>query len=152
MNNLLHSQGSLTQKLESLAKQPLRVHVIHQGFVFPALEYRLLFAKQHKNPNSMMAWSRTTHLYGNDSAPWVLAHSLFLCSALVGDAKRLQFLGTTPIGYVLFKKQADLPYTRTFIAKNGQPARQTLYNWQGRLLLIEEIFLEALVQKYPAFI
>lgn len=148
LNEFLTSTGSLTKRLEALANQPLQVQIIHQGFKSLSLDDRLFFAKHKpKSPAQSMAWVRQAHLYGNDDSPWILAKTIILSSELTGCTKRLRFLNTTPLGYVLFKRQQTLPHTRTFLPKNGNPARQTLYHFYGQLVLVEEIFLPNFVQK-----
>nr|WP_241878616.1 hypothetical protein [Psychrobacter sp. PraFG1]UNK05150.1 hypothetical protein MN210_14360 [Psychrobacter sp. PraFG1] len=48
-------------------------------------------------------------LFGNSLQPWVAAQSIFPLPSLKGEAKRLQHLQGTPIGYVLFKRQKPYP-------------------------------------------
>ena len=89
----------------------------------------------------LMAWVREVELYGNSDKPWVTAQSLFPLTSLQGNAKRLQQLKNTPIGYVLFKRQATLPSTRRIHATAAGWQRQTLYDWHGRRFIISETFL-----------
>ena len=138
----LNAKGSLTAILEERAGQPLRVKRSFEG-------YRLLSLVQKKQlgiqgimlGRPMLAWVREVQLYGCDDAPWVQAQSIFPLDSLQGNARRLQQLKGTPIGYVLFKRCRTLPSER-FIhhtAKGWQ--RQTRYDWYGRKLLISETFL-----------
>lgn len=151
LDKLLKSTGSLTKKLEALAGQPLQVKIVHQGFESLGLDDRLFFARHNKNPAHSMAWVRRTELFGNDDSPWVLATCIFLASELKGTATRLPHIGNTPIGYILFKRQKNLPFTRSYLAKNGQPARQTLYNFYGHMVFVEEIFLPNFVEKLSSY-
>ncbi|MDO4251020.1 MAG: chorismate lyase [Moraxella sp.] len=148
----LVSQGSLTARLEALIGGQLGVWVVHEG-------YRPLFWNEKKQlglsvNHPMMAWLRTVYLYDKAQAfcpttALVRATSIFPVISLVGDGKRLKQLHTTPIGYVLFKKNRTLPHTRTFVqmAESAHYYRQTVYDWYGRTILIEEEFLPALVAR-----
>ncbi|WP_051086844.1 chorismate--pyruvate lyase family protein [Psychrobacter lutiphocae] len=157
----LTSNGSLTALLEQQAGQRLKVERAFEG-------YRPLTLAQKKQlgyqgtclTRPMMAWVREVLLYGNSKQPWVVARSLFPLPSLQGEAKRLQSLQNTPIGYVLFKRQNKLPSIRYFqsIKSQSQQApitekttttatvdvkwcRHTLYDWYRRPLLISETFL-----------
>lgn len=140
----LETDGSLTAMLEAKAGQPLRVERCFEG-------YRLLTLSQKKQlgvsgamlGRPMLAWVREAFLYGNDPKPWVAALSVFPLPSLKGQARRLQHLKGTPIGYVLFKRHQSLPNQR-FIQHTGDGwQRQTRYDWHGRKLLISETFLPA---------
>lgn len=140
----LNIQGSLTAKLEAKAGQPLRVERQFEG-------YRLLSLPQKRQlglhgaalNRPLLAWIREAQLYGNDELPWVQAQSIFPLASLHGEARRLQHLKATPIGYVLFKRSRTLPSQR-FIAHTSKGwQRRTHYDWYGRKLLISETFLGA---------
>lgn len=90
-----------------------------------------------------MAWVREAQLYGNDALPWVQAQSIFPLASLKGQARRLQQLKSTPIGYVLFKRSRTLPNQRSIQQTADGWQRQTLYDWYGRKILISETFLVA---------
>lgn len=140
----LNAEGSLTAMLEDRAGQPLRVQRSFEG-------YRLLTLHQkqqlglHRSALSrpMLAWIREVRLYGNDDKPWIQAQSIFPLSSLKGDARRLQQLKGTPIGYVLFKRNRTLPNKRFVCFTKDGWQRQTRYDWYGRKLLISETFLPA---------
>lgn len=150
----LTSTGSLTYALESLARQRLRVVVVFEGFRLLTLTERTNLA--HLLPSRtkpVMAWVREVALYGNNKdsqgnnnpkEAWVSATS-FLITPLTGKAHRLRHLGTTPMGYVLFKTQKTLPKHRTF-SPDGM-ARQTIYDWRGTKVVVVERFLGAFLDK-----
>ena len=146
--DFLNTEGSLTAMLEVKAGQPLRVERSFEG-------YRLLSLAQKKQlgvqgaalSRPLLAWVREAQLYGNDVKPWVQAQSIFPLASLKGQARRLQQLKSTPIGYVLFKRSRTLPNQR-FIQQTADGwQRQTLYDWYGRNILISETFLAAFLSK-----
>ena len=143
--SLLTSTGSLTARLERLAGQSLKVVVLAEGYrVLSQTERAQL---QLSPADQRLAWVRTVALYGTSDAPWAQATSIFPMASLTGDAKRLKALKNTPIGYVLFKRQRRLPHQRQYAPVDGHDARQTLYDWRGRKLLISEQFLPAILQR-----
>lgn len=133
---LLYSTGSLTRHLEKLAGQKIVVQVQSQRYRTLSLAEKQAVGLPLAKP--CIGWVRTVQLYGNDKQAWVRANSVFPINSLVGDGRRLKQLGDTPIGYVLFNKGA-LPFRRTY--KADERTRQTVYDWQGRPVLITETFL-----------
>ncbi|WP_114800569.1 chorismate lyase [Moraxella canis] len=135
------AQGSLTALLEAQSGKPLKVEILHQGY------QPLTFAQKSQlglPPNRLqVAWVRSVKLYGDGSDAWVLAKSIFPLASLTGSLARLKALGTTPIGYVLFKKRRQLPIERHFYRCDNQIGRQTVYDIDGRKILIDELFLAA---------
>ncbi|MDO5769100.1 MAG: chorismate lyase [Psychrobacter sp.] len=140
----LTSSGSLTAMLEAKANQPLRVERTFEGYrPLTLAQKRQLGYQGHQLNRPMMAWVREVLLYGNEKLPWIAAQSLFPVPSLVGEARRLQQLKGTPIGYVMFKRQTTLPSSRS-IQKTAQGwERQTRYDWHHRPILISETFLPA---------
>ncbi|MGP4716047.1 chorismate--pyruvate lyase family protein [Psychrobacter sp. T6-6] len=144
----LGAKGSLTAMLEERAGQPLRVKRSFEG-------YRQLSLMQKKQlgiiggmlGRPLLAWVREVHLYGCDDAPWVQAQSIFPLYSLQGQARRLQQLKNTPIGYVLFKRCRTLPNERFISHTSDGWQRQTRYDWYGRTLMISETFLPAFLSK-----
>lgn len=135
LQDLFASTGSLTRHLERLAGQKIVVKVLHQ-------KYRLLSLDEKKAlglplARACIGWVRKVELYGDDKNAWVCATSVFSMKSLAGEGKRLKHLNDTPMGYVLFKKGA-LPFVRTYNTK--EMIRQTVYDWQGRKILISENF------------
>lgn len=135
----LTTEQSLTQLLEALAGVPLTVVVA--GERYRPLK---LAEKQHLGlpaDKPMLAWERQTLLFGCGDKPWVRAQSLFPVHILHGQQKRLRHLKHTPIGYVLFKKNRQLPLSRQQYFNGEHFGRQTVYQWQGKNLLVQETFL-----------
>ena len=140
--SFLNTEGSLTAMLEVKAGQPLRVKRSFEGYRLLSLAQKKQLGLQGTALNRpLLAWVREAQLYGNDEQPWVQAQSIFPLSSLQGNAKRLQQLKGTPIGYVLFKRSRTLS-NRRFIKHTEEGwQRQTLYDWYGRKILISETFL-----------
>lgn len=134
----LYAQGSLTALLERRAGQILCVQVLSESYQPLDFNSKNLLGLPVHRPT--LAWVREVLLFGNDDKPWVRAKSIFPISSLMGDAKRLRHLKRTPIGYVMFKSHKKLPYERTYFYE-GHWGRNTVYDWQGRTVLIQEIFL-----------
>ncbi|MGP4713697.1 chorismate--pyruvate lyase family protein [Psychrobacter sp. DM8] len=138
----LDAKGSLTAMLETKAGQPLRVERQFEGYRLLSLAQKHQLGIEGRALNRpMLAWVREVYLYGNDEAPWVWAQSLFPLPSLKGDARRLQHLKGTPIGYVLFRRCRTLPSQRFISHTHKGWQRQTRYDWYGRKLLISETFL-----------
>ncbi|MDO4894979.1 chorismate lyase [Moraxella sp.] len=139
LSSYLTSTGSLTALLEKKAGKPLTVQVLCECIKPLTIRQKHQLGLPPNRPQ--LAKIRTVLLYGNDIA-WVQATSIFPLSSLTGELKRLSHLGNTPIGYVLFKKYRKLPHRRQYYQTNGCHGRRTLYNHQGRPLLIDELFLD----------
>lgn len=138
----LTSDGSLTALLEDKAGQPLKVERTFEGYRPLTLpQKKQLGYKGQQLNRPMLAWVREVLLYGNAAMPWVAAQSIFPLTSLVGEAKRLKYLQGTPIGYVMFKRQATLPNQRMIQLTQKGWRRSTVYNWYKRPLLINETFL-----------
>ena len=138
----LETNGSLTAMLETKVGQPLRVQRLFEGYRRLSLAQKQQLGLQGSALNRpILAWVREVHLYGNDERPWVWAQSVFPLSSLQGQARRLQQLKGTPIGYVLFKRSRTLPNQRHIQSTAQGWQRQTRYDWYGRKLLISETFL-----------
>lgn len=140
----LNAEGSLTAMLEAKAGQPLRVERSFEGFRRLSMAEKSQLGLSPSTMNRpMLAWVREAKLYGNDQQPWVSAQSVFPLISLQGQARRLQQLKGTPIGYVLFKRRRTLPSQRFLQLTDQGWQRQTRYDWYGRKLLISETFLPA---------
>lgn len=135
----LYAKGSLTACLEQRARQPLCVKILYEGYQPLDLSCKKTLKLTPNRPT--LAWVREVLLYGNTPNAWVKAKSVFALPYLAGDGKRLRHLHHTPIGYVLFKKNRHLPHTRHYYEHSGQFGRQTVYDWHGRKLIIDELFL-----------
>lgn len=143
-NRLLLTNGSFTKELEALAGTKITVQVIFSGL-------RLLSFAEKKHlclpPKPTLGYVRETILGAHGQA-WVQASSVMPLSSLQGDAKRLRYLKSTPIGYVLFKRQTSLPYKRFVDTHHG--VRQNVYDWHGRKFLISERLLPDLMDYFDA--
>lgn len=137
----LYSHGSLTALLEQRAGQAVRVSVVREGHQLIDFSTKKLLGLPIHRPT--IAWVREVQLFGNDDKAWVCAKSVFALTSLVGNAKRLRHLKSTPIGYVMFKNKRHLPHTRTYFFDNQRKhwGRNTVYDWHGRAVLVQEIFL-----------
>lgn len=143
----LSANGSLTQKLSQKAGKPLTVQVQFEGFRLLTLDewqaYRQLNAHflsndcRHLPKKSHLAWVREVSLCVDGQA-WVRAKSFVLIDELKGKMHRLRHLGNTPMGHILFNRHKKLPFVRQFMVKNQQFARQSLYDWQGQRVFVEE--------------
>ena len=137
----LNTQGSLTALLEDKAGQPLRIKVIYEGYQPIDFYTKKMLGLAPHRPT--LAWVREVLLFGNEAQAWVRAKSVFCLDSLMGNAKRLRHLKRTPIGYVMFKKSRTLPHTRT-IFYDEYWGRNTVYDWHGRRILVQEVFLTEL--------
>lgn len=144
----LTTNGSLTALLEEKAGQPIRVERSFEGYLTLSLaQKKQLGIKGAELNRPLLAWVRNADLFGNDNEPWVAAQSIFPLPSLKGNAKRLQQLKGTPIGYVLFKRRQTLPSWRFILQTELGWQRQTRYDWFGRTFLISETFLPALCER-----
>lgn len=135
IHTLLHSKGSLTAQLEQIAGRPLQVKIIQEYYQRPSFQQKQQLGLPLAKP--CLVWVREVLLYGTDDAAWVRAVSVFPLDSLTGKGRRFKYLGNTPMGYVLFAHQKRLPHVRTIYNNT----RQTVYEWQGCKILIEECFL-----------
>lgn len=127
----LRHTGSLTERLEGLGEASLQVELGFVGFC--------LYPRKGKR---QMAWVRQVTL-GVAGQAWVEAKTVIFASELKGTTRQLQFIKKRPIGYVLFKRQRQLPFERWFFKakSNKYVGRKTSYHWQGTKIMIEEMFL-----------
>lgn len=142
----LTDAGSLTKKFEILAGQPLKVVQTDEGFQPVGHAYRQALKLARKQN----AWVRQVQLFGNDQVAWATAKSIFPISCLNGRARRLRYLGSTPLGYVLFARHQ--PCCQRVIKKQTDQnqaffIRENYYHWHGRTILVEETFLPEFIKK-----
>lgn len=137
--------GSLTALLERLAGQALTVSVLSERC------RPLTFAEKKQLglivSRPILAWERQVLLFGSDKEAWVQANSIFPLSTLIGQGKRFKHLKRTPIGYLLFKKVGTQTKKREIFYDELNFGRSTVYEYQEKPLLIQEIFLQALSDK-----
>jgi chorismate--pyruvate lyase len=155
----LFDQGSLTAKLVSACKHGhFSVEVVRQQWGRPFNSERKLLAMR----DGEMALVREVRLRCGDQA-WVFARTLIPASSFRGRARRLAFLGNRPLGALLFADPAtrrrvmQVSYLQSgqrlfdlamqnqsdFMGK-GIWGRRTLFEYAGKPLLVNEIFLPAL--------
>ena len=141
----LTSKGSLTARLEQLTGQKLIVEPTFEGRQTLTLAEKRQLDLNLAKPQS--AWVREVYLKGKkNGGAWVSARSVFPFSSLTGNAKQLANLGTTPIGYVMFGRNGAKMAKRWVTLTQDGWQRTSLYDWQGRKLLISETFLPAFEQ------
>lgn len=138
----LTSTGSLTAKFEALSQHKLIVQPTFEGRQTLSLSEK----RQLQLPlgGSQSAWVREALLFGKpNQEAWVVARSVFPFASLIGNARKLANLGTTPIGYILFRRHGAVMTNRWIDLTAQGWRRTTLYHWQGRYFLISETFLPA---------
>ena len=138
----LTSTGSLTAKFEALSQHKLIVQPTFEGRQTLSLSEK----RQLQLPLgvSQSAWVREALLFGKPNQDaWVAARSVFPFASLIGNARKLANLGTTPIGYILFRRHGATMTNRWIDVTAQGWRRTTLYQWQGRNFLISETFLPA---------
>lgn len=136
----LIATGSLTAKLEQFSGQKLIVEPIFEGRQVLTLAEKRQLGLPLDRPQS--TWVREVLLKGHNHAEaWVAARSVFPFASLTGNAKQLTNLGTTPIGYVMFGRNGAIMVKRWVKQTENGWQRTSLYDWQGRKLLISETFL-----------
>ena len=89
-----------------------------------------------------MAWVRSVKLYG-DADAWVLAKSIFpfvITDRFISTPKST---GCNAHRICFVQKRQQLPIKRHFYRYDGQIGRQTVYDINGRKILIDELFLAA---------
>lgn len=128
---------SMTRRFECHC-QAVTVNLLREEFVSPediAEEVALL-------PPESRYWLREIELCA-DGVPWLVARTLVPESTLVGPERKLQQLGSVPLGRYLFATSA---LTRDFI-EVGQCAglwgRRSRLRLSGKPLLLTELFLPA---------
>ena len=135
----LTSTGSLTAKFEALSQHKLIVQPTFEGRQTLSLSEK----RQLQLPLgvSQSAWVREALLFGKpNQEAWVVARSVFPFASLIGNARKLANLGTTPIGYLLFRRHGAVMTNRSIDLTAQGWRRTTLYQWQGRHFLISETF------------
>lgn len=163
MANWLFHPGSLTSRLRQCCSAHLTVRVQWQGWGRPsrdeasALQLRL----------DARTWIREVRLLCGDQ-DWVFARTLIPAATLHGRGRSLQYLGSRPLGEVLFNApsvQRDAVevakitarqrlYQRALASAPAPPAllwaRRSRFHFEQQPLLVCEIFLPALPASPPA--
>lgn len=143
----LAANGSLTARLEALSGNRL--------LVMPTFEGRITLDLADKRALNLpsrpqSAWLREATLLGQvgddgTAQAWVAARSVFPFASLTKDARKLTRLGGTPIGYVMFGRGGAVLAARWLTRTAQGWQRSSVYDWQGRRVLISETFLPAFV-------
>lgn len=150
----LKDEGSLTRRVICACPGQFSVRVLRQGLARPLESERQLLGMQRGE----QALLREVQLQC-DQAPWVFARTLIPGSSLVGRARRLAFLGSKPLGAVLFADPAthrgalemaclrpgDMLFHKALQDTDCDAAelwgRRTVFFYAGKPLLVNEIFL-----------
>jgi chorismate--pyruvate lyase len=156
----LADRGSLTRHLTCACPGHFRVEVRAQGWDRVLSSERMALGM----PRSGLALIREVELQC-DGEPWVFARTVIPAGSLKGAARRLGLLGDRPLGAVLFADPSTVRgrmEAARFDARHAMfqaacghwtaaPAelwgRRTLFCYQGKPLLVNEIFLPDI----PAF-
>lgn len=125
--------GSLTKKLQSLAKKKFEVKVIQEGFVYCAPQQLPLLALDRKQA----LWRREVELCV-DGQVYVRAETYIPLRSLCGDGRQFFFLNTRPLGKILFR---DPHVKRSPFSVVGN-TRSSVIHYHGLPLLICETFTE----------
>jgi chorismate--pyruvate lyase len=150
----LADTGSLTTRLLAACHGEFRVRVLGQGWGRALTSERRLLGLSR----SGLALIREVELQCEEEA-WVFARTVIPAASLKGPARRLTLLGDRPLGAVLFADPAT-QRGRTEVARFDtrhalyQDAvghrelsaaslwgRRTLFTFQGKPLLVNELFL-----------
>ncbi|MCD6047980.1 MAG: chorismate--pyruvate lyase [Gammaproteobacteria bacterium] len=135
--NLL-DPGSLTKKLQSIAKQSFSVKVLSEGFVlvsphvFPEL----------KLPSKQAVWCRKVELCV-DNEVFVQAATYIPLATLQGPGRQLLLLKNRPLGKILFR---DPSLKRSPFKISGN-TRSSVFYFYGKPLLVQESFTEVCLKK-----
>lgn len=148
---------SLTRRIQQMCPGRFAVQVVSQVWQRP------FFSEKHALgvPDREICLIRQVRLLC-DRQPWVFARTAIPVSTLRGERRRLQHLGNRPLGAMLFADRrihrhaneiARLTpdhtiYQLAVTGSAGQPpeiwGRRSVYDFSGRRLLVNEIFLPAL--------
>lgn len=138
--------GSLTQRLQGLARGRLRVRVLGEGWARPTPEER----RHLRLPARELAWVREVSL-GIDGEVWVQARSILPRSSLAGVGRRLTRLGNRSLGGLLFRdpalRRGDIATAALPTADGQRWARRSKLMLHGHPILVAEAFLPALLRQ-----
>ncbi len=153
----LLDRSSLTRRLQVACGGDFRVRVLAQGWRRPLENERRVLGMRR----GTLAWVRQVHLLCHGQ-PWVFARTVIPAATLHGGQRRLLRLGSRPLGAMLFADHrvrrgpmeiaAIAPGTPLHRAALGAGAagriwgRRSLFFFDSRPLLVNEIFLPALVK------
>jgi chorismate--pyruvate lyase len=135
--NLL-DPGSLTKKLQALAKQSFSVKVLNEGFVWLSPRAFPELALQTKQA----VWCREVELCV-DGEVFVKAETYIPLLTLQGPGRQLQLLKNRPLGKILFR---DPSLKRSPFKMKGN-TRSSVFYFHGQPLLVRESFTEICLKK-----
>lgn len=134
--------GSLTQRLQLVSEGTFKVQVISEGWCYQKSGNRDPFSVTVAR---QMMWSRRVLLCGLGK-PWVAAHSLIPVSTLRGSLRQLVKLRDRPLGGFLFKHPSLMRCEPEIVKTEDHWGRRSLFQLEGRPLLVAEFFLPALIE------
>jgi chorismate lyase len=135
--------GSLTERLQMASQGTFKVQVLEEGWCYHKSGNRDPFTTVVAR---QMMWSRSVLLLGQGE-PWVAAHSLIPVSSLRGSLRQLVKLRDRPLGGFLFKHPSLLRCEPQIVNIGDHWGRRSLFQLEGRPLLVAEFFLPALMNR-----
>jgi chorismate--pyruvate lyase len=154
LSGWLLDAGSLTSKLVACCGDDFKVRPVSQRWERPLMSEQVLLGIR----KTEVALTRQVLLLCGD-VPWVFARTLIPASSFRGRAKRLAYLKSRPLGAVLFSDPHTQRKTMEIACFNRHHllhqyanshagtteaelwGRRTLFQFAGRPLLVNEIFL-----------
>ena len=152
--------GSMTERMQQASKQCFQVKPLSQTFKSPRQSEALLLSIS-KYKGLMV---REVYLLCDDQI-CMFARSLFPIATLFGKSWQLQYLGKKPLGTLLFSdpnlgrspfdfallRDGDEDYHKATMHLRVKPktlwARRSVFYWQQKELMVEEVFLPHLLNK-----
>ena len=152
LSDWLFDQGSLTQRLSSLADQQFSVTPLQEGWQ----TLRDDECQALNVPTGSHGWVREVYLRGHQQ-PWVFARSVAARSALEGSGLNLGELGSRSLGELLFSDQAfsrgaihvcryPAAWLPTAVRSEQLWARRSRFQRGALAVLVAEVFLPSLWQ------
>lgn len=153
-------KGSMTKHMQQVSERCFQVKLLTQAFGNP----RASEALQLKLSKYSAVMIREVYLLC-DGKISMFARSLFPLDVLLSEGWRLWKLGENPLGPVLFSdpkllrnpfefailRDSDADYDKATQHMTVKPdflwARRSVFRWQGKKLMIEEVFLPDLLGK-----
>lgn len=140
ISTLATEKGSLTSALMTLSNGEFKVNVLKQELAIPYWHEQ----QKLRRRLSQVAYIREVELLIHDQV--VVFARTIIPHTLVG--KRLQTLGKTPLGHLLFKngkiRVSKRQFALTEYSNQNIQARRTPYDYQGETILVSEFFLPKL--------
>lgn len=160
MPSELTALGSMTKRMQQASKQCFQVKLLAQTFKNPRpSEALLLSVSKYKG-----VMVREVYLLCDDQI-CMFARSLFPIATLFGKSWQLQYLGEKPLGALLFSDPklcrssfdfakiypCDEDYGKATSHLAIKPdflwARRSIFYWQQKELMVEEVFLPHFLDK-----